>query len=411
MSHIIIKLSLFLFLLPMVGKSQAVADLIDIAKNNNLELKALQREYEAALEIAPQLSQLPNPEVSLGGFVAPVETRLGAQSFRIGASQMFPWFGTLDAKAEVAMSDARALHERVASRALELSYEVKAAYYQWYELDRSQTIIRRNLNLLKVLRQLALTRVESGKGSAADVLRVDLKIGEMEKELTILERTKDKPLADINQVLNRPLSSPIRIQDSLTFTVLPYNKDTLASYIRANHPMLRLFTLQQETAKKKMALNTLDGKPAFGVGLDYIMVTPRSDATPMNNGRDIFQLSARVSIPLYRKKYNAKEREEQLRIAALQDRKSDTESLFLATIEKAYTDHEIARLRQGLYTQQKATTEAAIRLLTTEYSTNGRRFDELLLLEMDLVNYDLKTLKAIVQSQLAKARIERYIAF
>ncbi len=80
-------------------------------------------------------------------------------------------------------------------------------------------------------------------------------------------------------------------------------------------------------------------------------------------------------------------------------------------IEKAYTDHEIARLRQGLYTQQIATTEAAIRLLTTEYSTNGRRFDELLLLEMDLVNYDLKTLKAIVQSQLAKARIERYINF
>lgn len=411
MSRIIIKLSLFLFLFPTVGRAQAIADLIDIAKNNNLELKALQREYEAALEIAPQLSQLPNPEVSLGGFVAPVETRLGAQSFRIGASQMFPWFGTLDAEAEIAMSDAQALRERVASRALELSYEVKAAYYQWYELDRSQAIIRQNLNLLKVLRQLALTRVESGKGSAADVLRVDLKIDEMEEELTILERTKDKPLADINQVLNRPLSSPIRIQDSLTFTVLPYNKDTLASYIRANHPMLRLFTLQQETAKKKMALNTLAGKPAFGIGLDYIMVTPRSDASPMNNGRDIFQVSARVSIPLYRKKYEAKEREEQLRIAALQDRKADTESLFLAMIEKAYTDHEIAGLRQGLYAQQIATTQAAIRLLTTEYSTNGRRFDELLLLEMDLVNYDLKILKAIVQSQLAKASIERYIAF
>ena len=34
MNRTIIKLSLFLFLLPMVGKSQAVADLIDIAQNN-----------------------------------------------------------------------------------------------------------------------------------------------------------------------------------------------------------------------------------------------------------------------------------------------------------------------------------------------------------------------------------------
>jgi hypothetical protein len=39
----------------------------------------------------------------------------------------------------------------------------------------------------------------------------------------------------------------------------------------------------------------------------------------------------------------------------------------------------------------------------------GIGFDELLQLEKELIEYDLKTLKAIVQSHLAKSKIERYL--
>lgn len=411
MSYHILKLSICLLLFPTLGTTQSLIELLDIAKNNSLELKALQQEYRAALEIAPQVSQLPDPEVGLGGFILPVETRLGAQNARLSISQMSPWFGTLGAKAEVATTNALALYERVASRELELSYTIKAAYFKLYELEQSQSIIQRNISLLRVLRQLALSNLENGKGNAADVLRVDLKIEELEEELNVLEQNKTKPLVEINQIINRPLTSPISIQDSLPFAVLTFNKDTLGTYIRGNHPMIRMFSLQQESAQKKIALNKLAGKPSFGVGMDYILVSPRSDATPINNGKDVFQVSAKMSIPIYRKKFKAKDQEEYLKIEALENRKSDTETLFLAMIEQAYTEHATAGIRQDLYTRQIETTRRVIQILSAEYSTSGGRFDELLLLEMDLVNYDLKILKAIIQSQLAKARIERYIAF
>ena len=183
------------------------------------------------------------------------------------------------------------------------------AYFQLYEIQESQTIIQRNLTLFEALETLTLTKVANGKAAAADVLRVQLKIEELQQELIILESTKTNPKTTINQLLNRPLESPINITDSLSFATIPFNKDILTTDIEESHPMLRMFELQKEVSKKAISLNELSNKPSLGLGLDYILVSERSDAIPVNNGRDIFQLRASVKIPIYKEKYKAKQEE------------------------------------------------------------------------------------------------------
>jgi len=259
------------------------------------------------------------------------------------------------------------------------------------------------------LEQLALIKVESGKTTAADVLRVQLKTEELKQEIKILETAKTKPLASINELLNRPLDSPVVTTDSLAFAIIPFDRKALAADIENNHPMIRMYELQQETSKQAIALNKLSSKPSFGVGLDYIMVNERSDADPANNGRDIIQLRGSVKIPLFKKKYEAKEREEQIKIEALAYKKEDVLNGFMAAIEKAYADYETAQLKVDLYQQQIGLTEAAINILETDYSARGNNFDELLRLEKELIDYDLKLLKATVQSHLAKSSIQRFI--
>ena len=96
-------------------------------------------------------------------------------------------------------------------------------------------------------------------------------------------------------------------------------------------------------------------------------------------------------------------------IDALEARKQDVQLQFLAIIESALSDLEDAALRLELYKKLTRTTEATISILETQYSTSGQGFDELLRLQNELVEYDLKILKAIVQSHIAKAVIERYI--
>ncbi len=389
--------------------AQSLDSLRSAAVMNNLDLKVLQNEYLASVERAPQVSQLPDPEAGIGAFPFPVETRLGAQVFRLGATQMFPWFGTLARKKELEMAKASATYERIGARKLDIYYQVEMAYFQLYEITKSIGIINNNLPILESLERLALSKVEAGKASAADVLRVQIKIEELTQELKILEIAKVGPLATINQLINEPLDSPFSIVDSLTFASLDFNKTALENEIQINHPMLRMYQLQQEISRKAIDLNELNGKPSFGVGMDYIMVNKRSDLDPPGNGRDILQLRASVKIPLYRKQYESKEKEELLNIIALENKKADVLSRFMALIENGYASHESARLKLELYNQQIDITRSAINILQTDYSTKGNNFDELLRLEKELIDYDLKKLKAIVQSHKAKSGIERFI--
>ena len=391
------------------SNAQSLDELLQNATSNNKELQILNNEYLTALERAPQVSQLPDPEVGVGVFPFPVETRLGAQTTRVSISQMFPWKGTLSKKADLENAKAQALYERIAARELELHYQVKINYYRLYEIEESQFIIRKNLSILESLERVALSKVESGKATAADVLRVQLKEEELKQELNILEAQKVSPRATINQLLDRPADTPISITDGLSFAQMVYNRDSLTTNIRTNHPLLRMFELQQDISRQAIALNELSGKPSFGVGMDYILVQKRTDAAPYRNGRDILQLKASVKIPLYRKKYEAKEREEQLKIATLDYKKEDVLSKYNAAIEKAFAVYETARLKADLYTRQIDITKAAIRILETDYSSKGRNFDELLRLEKELIDYDLKMLKVIVQSNIAKAGVERFI--
>ena len=254
-----------------------------------------------------------------------------------------------------------------------------------------------------------MTRVESGKSTTADVLRVRLVIEEMKQELEILETSKTESRANLNQMMNQSLDLPVRVTDSLSFATLTYSKDSIFAALKPNHPMIRMFELQQEVSRKAISLNQLSGKPQFGVGMDYILVNPRTDAIPQHNGRDIVQLRASVSIPIYRKKFDAKKAEETLLIDALELKKTDLLGRFEAIIEKAYSDYDAARLRNELYGRQRELAQSAINVLESEYATKGNNFDELLRMEKELLDYDLKTLKAVVQSHVALSNIERFI--
>lgn len=389
--------------------AQSLDSLTIAAIDENLELKILEKEYLSALEKAPQVSQLPNPEIGIGAFPLPVETRLGAQIARLSTTQMFPWKGVFSAKKDLEIAKAKALHERITAKALDITFQVKQAYYTLYDLQKSQQIIQENLQLLKVLERLALAKVESGKTTTADALRVQINIEELKQELKILEAKKAKPRAILNQLLNRPFTTLIEVKDSLTFAVLPFDKAALTAEITANHPTLKMFERQQEAAQQAIKVNQLNNKPTFGVGVDYILVNERNDATPANNGRDIVQLRAAVSIPIYKKKYEAKEREEKLKIEALTDKKADMLNRFKSMIEQAYVDHEVAQMKMDLYQQQRKLTESAIQILQSNYSVKGVGFEDLLRLEKQLVDYELKTLNAIIQSHQAKSSIERFI--
>jgi len=389
--------------------TQSIEELLEKAITSNQELRALQHSYQAALQKAPQVSQLPNPEIGIGAFILPIETRLGPQQGRLGITQMFPWFGTLKAQENLALTQAQVQLEQVAAQELEVRYRIAIACYKLYELQVSQKLIQKNITLFEGIRSLSEAKVSSGKSTLADVLRLDLKLDELKQQLQILENRKRKPLAEINQIVQRDVQTPVSVPDSLPFVEMNLSREEIVKEMRVSHPMVRMYELQQRAAQQAMEVNELQGRPSFGIGADYIQTGRRSDADPARNGRDAFLIRASVSIPLSQKKYRARDREEQYRMGEIEARKRETLSRFESMMEQAYADHEEARLNLKLYDRQIETTEAAIQVLEAQYAGQNQGFDELLQLEALLLEYQLRKLQAVVKSYIARASIERYI--
>lgn len=377
--------------------------------NNNLSLKSIDYQQQAAQQKAQQVNQLGATTFSVGAFPLPVETRLGAQQFRLSAQQMFPWFGTLKAKASVAQQQANVLHNQQDIQQLALEHALKTAYYQVYELQTKQKIYRDYIRLFEGLEQLSLAKVASGQSNSADVLRVQLQINALNEELELLALESQIPQANIKHLLNRTANDDVRIDDSLSFAIIPYKQEQILAALAQQHPSLQHYNLQQQVAQSKIELNELSAKPRLGLGADYIAVAERTDITPVNNGRDILQLKASVQVPLFKAQYAAKEKEERLNIQALEEQKSFIQSDFQRAISTAFTQYELAQRKWALYQQQKQTTQSAINILMAKYSSESQALDELLQLHKELVNYDLQLLKAIVQSHLAKSDLERFI--
>ena len=88
----------FLLFSAILSAQQELESYLLVAAAHNPGLKAKFNDYMASLELAPQVKALPDPTVSFGYFISPVETRVGPQQFKISASQMFPWFGSRRAK-------------------------------------------------------------------------------------------------------------------------------------------------------------------------------------------------------------------------------------------------------------------------------------------------------------------------
>lgn len=388
---------------------QPLDSLVNMAITKNSDILILDNEYQMVLQKAPQVSQLPDTELGIGGFPLPVQTRVGPQFLRLSASQMFPWFGSLESKADLENAKARVVREKANAKALEIAYEIRKNYYLLYELRESQVIIQRNMNLLSSLERLAKIKVESGKSSASDVLRIQLKKEKLQQQIDRLKSQESVPLIRINEMTERPLQSSINIQEEFSFAILSISKDSILSNIQSHHPMLKMFSLQQEVSQKALEVNRLAEKPSFGVGMDYIMVGRRNDMNVSRNGRDIVQLRGVIRFPIQKQKYKAKEEEERLRIVGWEMEKGNLLGTFQSVIEQGYAIYEQAIIEKGHLENQIPLIQSTINMMEGEYAAKGIHFEELLNLEMELIQYELNILGTIMKSHQAKNSIERFM--
>lgn len=397
-----IKLTIGILLLlisSMVSAQDELNRYLQTAAENNPGLKAKFNDYMAALEVIPQVNTLPDPQVAFGYFILPVETRNGPQRFKISASQMFPWFGTLKAKENTATEVAKSKYETFEEAKSKLFNEVRAAYFNAYLNKKAIAISLENLDILGTFRKLANIKYEAGLVSAVDEYRIEIEIGEMENQLALLKDQQYVVETMFNLLLDVDKNKPVVTPEVLWNDNLPMTKQSALDSINLlNHQLLSL-DFQQTALQFREEVAAAAGKPSFQIGIDYIMVGKGENNL---SGRDALLFpNIGITIPLYRNKYKSMVREVVYLAAAKENEKLDKTNILETLFENGWKNYLDADRRISLYTSQLELAKKSVKLLETDYVTGNKNFEEILRMERKVLAFNLELEKARAEKQAA----------
>ena len=363
--------------------AQTLTDYYGVAADNNPELKAKYKEFEASLQKLPQVSSLPDPNLSLGYFISPVETRVGPQNMKFSLTQMFPWFGTLKAQKDVAALLADSKYQAFLNTKNQLFSQVAAVYYPLYELQNLKIIEQENIKILESYQKIASTKFENGKGNLVDILRVDIMIKDAQTNLEILNKKEPALTSWFNSILNRKYNEQVVVSKEIEVVELPlqYRKDSISQ-----NPLLIELDLKKQASNAAIEVARKQGLPKLGVGVDYVIVDKGMNNST-DSGKDVIMPMVTLSLPIFRKKYTAATSEAKLMEESYSFQKAAVENKLNGTYYKLIFELEKEKDLLHLYSNQVFTLSKSLNLLFSYYSNANKDFEEVLRMQQELLKY------------------------
>lgn len=386
------------------GQSQTLKDYLVIAAQNNPEVKAAYFEFEAAIQKSPQVSSLPDPSLTMSAFGRMIETRIGSQEARFSFMQMFPWFGTLAAKENAANLMAEATFQKYVDTKNEVFLNVKKMYAELYELNQMIQLEEKNLQILDTYRDLSLSKFKSGKGAMVDVVRIDIKRSESSTNIQLLKDQNQPLQIGFNSMLNRNINEFINIPDFLPADEIEISmkRDSLF----AKNPKLLRLEKQKASYEAQQIIAKKEGYPMIGLGVDYSIISKRDVPDLEMNGQDAIMPMVTLTLPIFRKKYKAAQKEAELMVQATKYEKQAVENNLQASYSMANYNLLKAKRLKDLYKNQLDSTNQAIKLLLAAYSNSGTDFEEILSMNQDLLMLETATVTANKNEFTAQSQID-----
>ena len=404
-------LKFILLLLPLWGLggfSQTLDEYLQTAAENNPKLKSSYAQFEAAMQQAPQVSSLPDPTLTMSAFGRMIETRVGAQEARFSVMQMFPWFGTLQAKEDASVLMAEAKFQNYLDMRNQLFFEIKSVYAELYAIEETIQLKKENLTILDSYHELSLSRFKSGNAPMVNVIKVDIQREAAITEIELLEKIR-KPLETrFNLILNRQPESAVQIQDTLVFKndeMLVDPKDQFE-----NHPSVTGLEKQKESYEMQQIVAQKEGLPMLGLGIDYSIISKRTDANPEMNGQDAIMPMLTVTLPIFRKKYRAAKKEAEFMASSMEQEQEAQKNELESAYEMTLYDLKKAEQLIALYQKQLVSSGQASKLLISGFSNSIIDFEEVLQMNQDILMLQTQKIEAIKDGFTAKAKLDYLIS-
>lgn len=276
--------------------------LVDEALQHNPDLQAARERWEmAGHKIVPARS-LDDPMLGIGFSNYPIDSFQADQTPMTGNeikfSQNFPFPGKLAAKGEMAAQQALWYQAVYEDARLQLTRQVKDAYYRLYYQDRAIDVTEENLAILKSFISLTATRYEVGNGLQQDLLKAQLEQSKLLDKLLTFRQQRQSVLAEFNRLLARPATQSLEVPGALSPESQDVKPELLMTAARKNRPMFDSYQSLIDRFESQRKLAKLDYYPNFNVWTSYRF---RDDDLP-DGGTDFISAGVGLNIPLWREK-------------------------------------------------------------------------------------------------------------
>jgi outer membrane protein TolC len=385
--------------------------LISTALASNPELKASQARWEMFRSRVDQAKALDDPMLMLkiqNGIIRdPFNfSRDGMTQKVIGVSQQLPFWGKRALKGEVAEKEAESYRWALEERKLELARMVKESYYQIYFIDRSLTIVDKNIRIFDNFITLAQTRYSVGQGMQQDIFKAQVERSKMLDMRITLEQQRKSREASLNALLSRPAGTPIgRIAD---FPLLPLSltAEQLGTLADEYRPLVKGYRALLEKAGAGQKLAKKEYLPDFNLAFEYMQRDPAMGS----DGSDMYSLGVTLNLPIKKSRRQAAvaESNAEVRMAAeelnsLRNSINEGISDLLSQLERR---RKLADLyKTGILPQARQSLESAV----IGYRVNKVDFLALLDSRVTLFNYEREYYDSIADYQMKKAQLEALV--
>jgi len=384
--------------------------LIEEALQNNPEVLAFKKKWEAYKEKPFQASALEDPMLGLGIISLPTNFSFKDEDMtmkEISISQKFPFPGKRPLMKEMAEKETEAVSSEIEERSNRIVKEVKAAYYDLAHVHQSIEITQRNKEILESFVKIAETQYSLGMGIQQDVLKAHVEVSKMVDELIMLGQRKRALEAKLNSILNRPLETNVSRPEELSIKKLPFTFEELQRMAIELNPTLKGMKKMVEAKEKAHALAKREYYPDFNVRFAY----GQRDNGPEMKRRDMLTGMVEINIPIfYKSKQDRKVAETKAEIQGIeaQYRAMKNEIFFMiadmgSMIQR--TERQLELYKTGIIPQASLQINSAI----SAYRVGKADFMTLLDSRMTLYRYELEYHQALADYHKNVASLEAVV--
>jgi outer membrane protein TolC len=125
------------------------------------------------------------------------------------------------------------------------------------------------------------------------------------------------------------------------------------------------------------------------------------------NGQDMIMPMLTVTLPIYRKKYNAQQAETKFAKSAVEQNYKATANALQVEYYEALQLYNDARRRMKLYDDQRLLAKKMLDIALKAFSSSNSGLTDIVRIQKQLLDYEFKQVEALVDFNTAKAMIKK----